>query len=93
MRYRRNLYVVYRVVDGKRLIFKNESKESIELDRIGTEIWDLLDGELDLEGIAGVIANRYDVSLQEVLPDVEVFVSDLLAKNMVALLVNADDDV
>lgn len=83
MKCRRNLFTVYRVVEGKRIIFKCDSNFSFELDDVGVLIWRYLDGSRDNVMIAELIAQNFNCSKEEVLEDVNKFVSSLESHNLV----------
>lgn len=77
----RNMFVQYRVVNGVKYIAKNY--DVFALDEIGEQVWEAIDGETSVEQIADVLSNKYDVNKDIVLHDVNDFVKDLLAKELI----------
>lgn len=54
--------------------------EMHELNLMAGEIWCLLDGTRDPQGVARDLAGRYEAPFQEILTDVEEFVSECLER-------------
>lgn len=57
-----------------------ESGTMHQLNLIGGTIWQLCDGERNVDDIIGLLAAEYDVERQELAEDVEAFTSDLLQR-------------
>ncbi|MNW33708.1 Coenzyme PQQ synthesis protein D [compost metagenome] len=77
----RDVFVQYRVINGIKYIMKNY--KVFQLDEIGEMIWDSLDGETTLQQIAEKVANTYDVDMETVHNDVEVYIQELLEKKLI----------
>ncbi|MBA9086872.1 hypothetical protein FHR92_003352 [Fontibacillus solani] len=77
----RDVFVQYRVINGIKYIMKNY--KVFQLDEIGEMIWDSLDGETTLQQIAEKVANTYDVDVETVHNDVEVYIQELLEKKLI----------
>ncbi len=82
--------VAARIMDGAALIVLADSGEVNVLDPVGTRIWELIDGARNIEGIAAVICEEYDVTLERALQDVEEFVQQLVDAK--ALVLNERPD-
>lgn len=73
-----------RVYDGEAFIVVPGLGEYNILNGLGTRVWDLIDGTRGVAEIARVIADEYEVSLEQAEKDVQSFVDDLLKHRMVA---------
>lgn len=51
-----------------------------QLNLVGGRIWELADGTRDAAGIAAALAAEFGWPVEQVLPDVEEFVADMVAK-------------
>ncbi|MGG1343645.1 PqqD family protein [Bacillus toyonensis] len=77
----RDIFVQYRVINGIKYIMKNY--KVFQLDEIEEMIWDSFDGHTTIQQIAEKIADIYKVEHAIVLQDVELFVQEMLEKELV----------
>lgn len=77
----RDVFVQYRVINGKKFIMKNY--HVFELDEIGEIVWDALDGETTVQKIAENISKLYAVPLETVEHDIKQFIKELLEKELI----------
>ena len=73
----------WRLIEGEAVILSLETKVLRGLNPVGSRIWELIDGQRNLEEIIGVIVQEFDVPPQEAARDVRVFVEELLARGLV----------
>ena len=70
--------ILYDTFDGRATLIDADGTELIELNRLGTLVWDGLDGERSSEAIAEQLAVRFDgVEPDRVASDVEAFLDEL----------------
>ncbi len=74
-----------RVVDGEAVIVALKDAEINVANKVGTRIWDLVDGKRSLYDIAGVISDEFEISSEEALQDTIEFVEDLVKRKMLVL--------
>ena len=68
----------YEVVDGKAIIIDPGGSELVRLNRLGTLVWESLDGDRDVESLTGELVGRFpSVPRQEIDADVRGFLNDL----------------
>jgi hypothetical protein len=77
--------VAARVVDGQAVIVLADSGEVQILNDVGTRIWELIDGNRNIQGIITTIIDEFEVSPQEAQKDVESFLQELVLAQVVEL--------
>jgi hypothetical protein len=82
---RRHPDAAYQLVDDEALIvLSGRSAVHLVLNETGAIIWDLLDGEHDLDDIARAIVASFDVEESVARRDVEEFLETLAVNGMLA---------
>ncbi len=61
------------------------SGEYFALNAVGSEVWDLCDGQLDIAGIAERLTHAFVVERDEVLPDVLELVASMYTEDCVEI--------
>jgi Coenzyme PQQ synthesis protein D (PqqD) len=77
-RIRRNRDVAHRLVEGQAVIVLPRSGEIMVLNETGAVVWDLSDGEHDIEDIVDELTKRFDVSPAAAQEDVESLYRELI---------------
>jgi len=76
--------VVSEVVDGKAVLIDTTGKELITLNRVGTLVWDAIDGRREPAALVEFLATQFaDVPKDRLESDIRRFVSDLTAAGLV----------
>ena len=75
-------HVEYSVVDGKALLLDTERGGSVELDAVGTTMWELIAEELDLEEILRRLLQIYDVDEETLRKDFQAFLVGLTERGL-----------
>ena len=73
-----------RVYDGEAFIVLPQSHQYKILNEVGTRVWELIDGTRTPDDMAQLIANEFEISVEEALKDVGDFINDLRANGMLA---------
>jgi hypothetical protein len=73
----------FRIYDGEAIIVLPERGENHLLNRIGTHIWDRLDGKRSLREILASIVEEFDVPADRARADLLEFIAALKGKGMV----------
>jgi len=81
---RKNPHAAARVYDGEAFIVVPQSSQYKILNGTGSRIWALIDGQRSSSDIARVIAEEYEVSLEDAMADVGGFLQDLKEHGMLA---------
>ena len=71
------------VVDGEAVIINLGNGMYYTMDKVGAEVWQLIERRRCMEEMAGEIAARYGVDRQTVLGDLGVVVAELVAEGLV----------
>jgi hypothetical protein len=80
---RRNPDAAYKIVDEEALIALPGDKAAHHvLNSVGAFIWELLDGESDMDAICRRITAEFDVEESEARADLEDFLRTLASKGM-----------
>ena len=75
---RRHADAVFKLVDGEALIVvPGSTAEHLVLNDTGARIWELLDGEHDLDSIRSTITDEFEVGEQEAGRDLAELLADL----------------
>ena len=77
----------WKELDGIGVILALDSGDYFELNEVGLDIWKMLDGNRNLADCASRIAETYGLAEDEARNDVETFVEDLRAQNLVTIAV------
>jgi hypothetical protein len=75
---RRAVDAHYEVVDGKALVIDPAGAELVTLNRLGTLVWQALDGQRDAEELAAELAGQVPgVERSQLEGDVRAFIAEL----------------
>jgi hypothetical protein len=74
-----------RIIEGEAVIITPQNNEVKVLNEVGSRIWDLLDGRLDMKEVSSVISDEFEVSFDQALEDTTEFIDELLQRKMVLL--------
>jgi len=80
----RNPYVSWKKTKKGVRIFTGEKK--INLDKIGTTVWEVCDGENTVEDIAKILNEKYKMMMNEAETSLSVYFEQLVKKGLVVLL-------
>lgn len=64
-----------------------ESDRHIQLDEVGSAVWEVCDGEHDIDSIIKLLCNRYKLTRREAEVSVREFLKMLAQRNLIGLLV------
>lgn len=74
-----------RVIDGEAVIILPQENEVKVLNKVGSRIWELLDGKKSINQLAVDIAGEFDVPFETTLQDITLFIEELDTKRMIIL--------
>lgn len=80
----RNEAILWRELDGEAVLLDSVAGCSYYLNRIGTLIWKMLDGNHTASDIATVICQSYEVEHEQALQDVEHMLIDMRNNNLLS---------
>ena len=75
-----------RVIEGQATVVQARESEVHILNPVGTRCWELADGTRSLSEIVAAICDEFEVGLAQAQADVEAFVSDLAARDLLMLV-------
>lgn len=75
--------VAAKVMDGEAIIINLSSGIYYSMDKVGGVVWELIEKRCSLEEMRAAISARYEVSPEQVQPDVDRLVEELLQENLV----------
>jgi hypothetical protein len=78
----RNGAVLWRELEGEAVLLDPAEGCTYNLNRVGTLIWKLLDGNHTTNDIASVICQEFEVEHEQALQDVEKMLTELLNNNL-----------
>jgi hypothetical protein len=88
--FERAAYVVDKEVGGEVVLLSNKDSRLRVLNGTGADIWRLLDGATPVIQIARAVQERYGVDAAIVRVDLEDFLNDLAARELIVLKPGAD---
>ena len=74
----------HQIIDGEAVIITPGQMMVNVLNAVGSRVWDLADGERNIEDIAKIITDEFDVSYEMALKDAFEFARDLAEKEIMA---------
>ena len=80
----KNPHAAARMYDGEAFIVIPQTSQYKILNGTGSRVWDLIDGQRSRDEIAGIIAEEYEVTLDEARKDVSDFIEALKENGMLA---------
>lgn len=81
----RSPFLAWRIIEGEAVIISPQERELHHLNEVGTEIWRVADGSRTLRQIAQELSQIYEITPEEVLPDVLAFAQELVDKGVAFL--------
>lgn len=78
--------VAWRPFDGEAILVNTAEDEICHLNPVAAYLWEALDGRSDLRGIAGRLAEEFEVEQAEALSDSLTFAAELLEKGVVEVV-------
>ncbi len=81
----RSSSVLWRELDGEAILLDPQAGCSYNLNRVGTLVWKLLDGQHDTEDLVAAICAAYEVEPEQARRDVERLLDDLLTNKLAGL--------
>lgn len=84
MGYHRSPSVTYDVLDGQAVLIHPESVEMLTLNRVGTLVWERLDGTMDPPQLAAVLLPALEgVSVEQLEADIVAFLATMAKDRLV----------
>jgi hypothetical protein len=77
--------VATRIVDGEALIVLADSGQVNVLNRVGTRMWELIDGTRSVQQIVDTVCTEFEVTEDQAQRDIEEFVQELIDVNAIVL--------
>lgn len=74
---------IWRVLDDGAIVVTPRAGSVRVLNRVGTAIWELIDGENSLADIEWQLINNYDVPWEQARKDLFAFMEELERRNMI----------
>lgn len=81
--YRHSDNIEWKQFDEESVLLNTATGAYFRLNRVGSFIWPLLDGDLDQEEIVRKVIRYFDVSAARARQDVTAFVEELLAEKLI----------
>ena len=74
--------VIWQAIEDEALLLKLDTGQVSVLNRIGGQVWELMDGDKKLGDIVSIVQQTYDIDQKRAEIDVEAFVQQLLDRDM-----------
>jgi hypothetical protein len=69
--------IAWQIVDGELVLLLIDNDELVGINESGAAIWDLTDGQRDVNSIASELADRYEVDPEATREDAQRFLDEL----------------
>ena len=77
--------VVWREIEGEVVILTADGHQIHTLNKVGSAIWELIDGTRNIKELISLICKRFDVSFEVAQTDVLEFAEQLVAKEILQI--------
>lgn len=85
MRWRRADNVLFEMVGDRAVLIDGDGRELITLNRVGTRVWNALDGRRDAAALAADLVHQMNgVTVATLEQDIATFIDKMAALNLVA---------
>lgn len=84
LRYRRANRIAARVIDGAAFVVSVDQQRMVELNEVGTFIWEALEAPATVESLVAAVTEEFTVEASQARSDVETFLGQLEARGVVA---------
>lgn len=74
-----------RIIDKETVIVLLDEQQTLVLNDVGSRIWEIMDGEKDLDELTRIITSEFDVAYTDALQDITNFIEELEGKGAVAV--------
>ena len=82
---RRSDELVWREIEGEVVILTADGHQIHTLNKVGSAIWELIDGTRNIKELISLICKRFDVSFEVAQTDVLEFAEQLVAKEILQI--------
>lgn len=82
--------VAAKVIDGEAIIINLANGVYYSMDKVGAQVWDLLQAGHTVGGIIAAVTASYDVSREQAESDVGELIQELVQENLVAVRENGE---
>jgi hypothetical protein len=72
-----------RIIEGEAVIVVLDQQQTIVLNEVGSRIWEIIDGEKNIDSIVQAITSEFDSTYGVALEDISVFLEDLAQRGAV----------
>lgn len=83
IKYVRNPVIKSKVIDDEQILLNTETGDYFGLNELGAEIWELVDGQHDLDAMIEHLLDVYEVEKTELTDDVTGFIDALLERSII----------
>lgn len=73
------------VIDGEAIIVNLTTGVYYSMDKVGAEVWEMMEQGWSLEQISAAVAARHEVTADKALADIEALAAKLVAEDLVEL--------
>jgi hypothetical protein len=81
----------HQIIDGEAVVITPGQMMVHVLNTVGSRIWDLADGKRNIQDIAKILTEEFDVSYEAALEDAVEFTGDLAGKEILCFLGEAEE--
>lgn len=89
----KGINVSCRTIGGEAFIFDHETRTLLKLDKVGSYIWDQINGMRTVDEIVTICYQYFEGDREVIASAIREFVFDLESRNVVVLSSNAFDGV
>jgi hypothetical protein len=81
----RHPQALWRAIGDETLLLRLDTGRSSVLNKVGAQVWELVDGERKVSDIVDAIDEIYEVDRPQLTKDVAAFIQGLLDREMISL--------
>ena len=81
----KNDKAAYRIIDHEAMVVTPGSNKLYVINRVGSRIWELADGGVEIKAIARAVHEEFNVDYAQALEDTIEFAEELSSKTLIAV--------
>lgn len=74
-----------RVIDKEAVIVLLDKQETVVLNEVGSRIWEIIDGQKNIDEMAKTITCEFDITYAEALKDIAEFTEDMIQRGAITI--------
>ena len=83
MKYRQNLEIAWRKINGEVVLIDPSNSQMRQLNAVGGCVWEALERPASVDELVGIVCERFETPSENARTDVETFIGKLLKRSLI----------